>query len=212
MGIISVTPYMGWSDYHALQTALTKRFANNWQGSVTYTLGGLRNAIPRPMSGATIVNFDVPGDLGDEYTLAETDQRHRVVFNGIWQSSFGFQVSGIYFFGSGERNQITAGDVNRDVGAWADSGLRYREDGTIIPRNTFVGDQIHRVDLRLQQRIPLFGRMSVDGIFEVFNMFDRANFGSYTLDESSSDFLDPDQNDNLAYAPRTLQMGFRFTF
>ena len=54
--------------------------------------------------------------------------------------------------------------------------------------------------------------MSVDGIFEVFNMFDRANFGSYTLDESSSDFLDPDQNANLAYAPRTLQMGFRFTF
>jgi hypothetical protein len=66
--------------------------------------------------------------------------------------------------------------------------------------------------MRLQQRIPLFGRMSVDGIFEVFNMFDRANFGSYTLDESSSDFLQPEQNDNLAYAPRTLQLGFRVTF
>ena len=212
LGIISVTPYMGRSDYHAVQTALTKRFSNNWQGSITYTVGGLWNAIPRPLSGRSIVNFDVPGDLGDEYTLAETDQRHRVVFNGIWQPGFGFQVSGIYFYGSGERNQIVAGDVNRDLGAWADSGLRYREDGTIIPRNTFVGEPIHRVDLRLQQRIPLFGRVSVDGIFEVFNMFDRANFGAYVLDESASDFLDPDQSDNLAYAPRTLSLGFRVTF
>jgi len=212
LGIISVTPYMGRSNYHAAQTALTKRFSNNWQGSVTYTLGWLHNAIPKPMSGTRIVDFDVPGDLGDEYTLAETDQRHRVVFNGIWQPGFGFQVSGVYFYGSGERNQITAGDVNRDLGAWADSGLRYREDGTIIPRNTFVGDPIHRIDLRLQQRIPIAGRMSIDGIFEVFNMFDRANFGSYTLDESSSDFLQPEQNTDIAYAPRTLQLGLRFTF
>jgi hypothetical protein len=212
LGIISVTPYMGWSNYHAVQTAFTKRFANNWQGSVTYTLGGLRNAVPAPMSGTRIVDFAVPGDLGDEYTLAETDQRHRLVFNGIWQPGFGFQVSGVYFYGSGERSQILAGDVNRDVGEWAESNQRFREDGTIIPRNTFVGDPIHRVDMRLQQRIPLFGRMSMDGIFEVFNMFDRANFGSYTLDESSSDFLQPEQNENLAYAPRTLQLGFRVTF
>jgi hypothetical protein len=203
---------MGWSNYHGVQSAFTKRFSNNWQGSVTYTVGGLRNAIPRPMSGTQIVNFEVPGDLGDEYTLAETDQRHRVVFNGIWQPGFGFQVSGIYFYGSGERDQILAGDVNRDIGEWAESGQRYREDGTIIPRNTFVRDPIHRVDLRLQQRIPLFGRVSADGIFEVFNLFDRANFGSYVLDETSSSFLQPDQNANLAYAPRTLALGFRFTF
>jgi hypothetical protein len=210
LGIISVTPYMGWSNYHAVQTALTKRFSNNWQGSVTYTVGGLWNATPKPMSGTRIVDFDVPGDLGNEYTLAETDQRHRVVFNGIWQVAAGFQVSGLYFFGSGERDQITAGDINRDLGAWAVE--RYREDGTIVPRYSFVGDPIHRVDLRLQQRVPLPGRLAIDGIFEVFNLFDRANFGSYTLDESSSAFLEPAQNPNLAFAPRTLQLGFRFTF
>ena len=71
---------------------------------------------------------------------------------------------------------------------------------------------MHRVDLRLQQRIPLGGRVSVDGMFEVFNLFDRSNFGSYTLDESSATFLQPAQNSNLAYAPRTLQLGFRLTF
>ena len=209
-GTISVTPYMGWSNYHALQTALSKRFSNRWQGSLTYTLGVLRNAVPRPMSGTRIVTFDVPRDLGDEYTLAETDQRHRLVFNGIFEPGGGFQVSGVYFYGSGERDQITAGDLNRDIGEWA--VYRYRENGTIIPRNSFVGEPIHRVDLRLQQRVPLGPRVSASGILEVFNLFDRANYGSYVLDESSRAFLQPDQNSNLAYVARTLQLGFRLTF
>jgi hypothetical protein len=209
-GIISATPYMGWSNYHGLQSAFTKRFSNRWQASATYTLSWLKNAVPRPMSGTRIVEFDVAPDLGNEYTYAANDQRHRVVFNGIFQPGFGFQVSGVYFYGSGERDQITAGDLNRDIGGWAVE--RYRENGTIIPRNSFVGDPIHRVDVRLQQRIPLSGRVGVDGIFEIFNLFDRANFGSYDLDESSGTFLQPEQNTNLAYAPRTLQLGFRFTF
>ena len=38
---------------------------------------------------------------GAEYGLAITDQRHRAVFNGIWQMGYGFQLSGLYFFGSG---------------------------------------------------------------------------------------------------------------
>jgi hypothetical protein len=100
--------------------------------------------------------------------------------------------------------------VNRDVGAWATE--RYREDGTIVPRNSFTGDPIHRVDMRLQQRIPLFGRLRIDGMFEVFNLFDKSNYGSYVLDETSGAFLDPAQNTNLAYAPRTLQLGFRLAF
>jgi hypothetical protein len=209
LGIISATPYTGWSNYHAVQTTFTKRMRDNWQGSVTYTVGGLRNARSNPMSGRTIVSFPVASDFGNEYTLAETDQRHRVVFNGIWQTPIGFQLSGVYFFGSGDRSQITAGDINRDIGEGPD---RFRENGTIIPRNSFVGDPIHRVDLRLQQRIRLLGRLSIDGMLELFNAFDRANYGSYVLDESSAAFLDPAQNSNLAYAPRTVQLGFRVSF
>ena len=64
----------------------------------------------------------------------------------------------------------------------------------------------------MQERIPLPGSLSIDGILEVFNLFDRANFGSYTLDESSASFGRPEQNTNLAYAPRTIQLGFRVSF
>ena len=107
---------------------------------------------------------------------------------------------------------IRAGDGKRPRDVGADSGQRFREDGTIIPRNTFVGEPVHRVDLRLQQRIPLAGRVSVDGIFEVFNLFDRANFGSYALDESAPHFLQPVQNANLAYAPAHAAAGIQGDF
>ena len=82
-------------------------------------------------------------------------------------------------------------------------GNRLRRDGTIIPRGGFVGDPIHRVDVRLQQRLSL-GRLSVDGVLEMFNVFNRANFGSWALNESSQSFLEPTQSTNIAYGPFTM--------
>ena len=66
--------------------------------------------------------------------------------------------------------------------------------------------------MRLQQRIPLGGRVSIDGIVEVFNVFNRANFGSWTREESSAHVPAAAAERNLAYAPRTLQLGFRLNF
>jgi hypothetical protein len=209
-GPIGMTPFTGKSAYHGLQTGLTKRLSDRWQGSVTYTLSGLWNEDPLPMSGLRQVDIDVAPDLGGEWTLAPSDQRHRVVFNGIWQVVGGFQVSGLYFYGSGERVETSYGGDLRDTASGTYSA-RLRPDGTIVPRNNFVGEPIHRVDMRLQQRIPL-GRVSLDGIVELFNLFDRSNFGEWETEESSGSFGEPLQSTNLAYAPRTVQLGFRLTF
>src|SRR5437867_8922875 len=40
-GVVGMIPHTGESDYHGLQTSFTKRMANRWQASVTYTLSGL---------------------------------------------------------------------------------------------------------------------------------------------------------------------------
>jgi hypothetical protein len=208
-GLVSMTPYSGWSNYHGVQSSFTKRFSSNWQASATYTVSGLRNADPLPMSGLRQVTFPVAKDLGNDYTLAETDQRHRVVLNGIWQVGYGFQMSGIYFYGAGEREGTSCGCDARDLGEGPD---RLRLNGTVIPRNNFVKDPIHRVDVRFQQRVPLGGRVRVDGMVEVFNLFNRANYGSFTTNESSANYGRPSQNTNLAYTPRSMQFGFRLTF
>jgi hypothetical protein len=209
-GVVSMSFHQGLSNYHGLQMALTKRLRNRWQGSGTYTLSTLRNSEGLPHSGVTQVNFPVAADLGDDYSLAVTDQRHRLVFNGIWDVGYAFQLSGLYFFGSGERYDTSYGGDLRDIGA--DASNRLRPDGSIVPRNSFAGDAIHRVDLRLQRRFRFGGRMAADGIVEVHNLFNHANYGTYITEESSPQFLRPDVNPNIAYGPRVFTFGFRFTF
>jgi hypothetical protein len=133
------------------------------------------------------------------------------VFNGIWQLRYGFQLSGLYFFGSGQRRETSWGVNLRGPGA--NSGeRRLRPDGSYVKRNGFVGKPIHRVDLRVQRRFTLGGRAGIDGILEVFNLFNHANYGSYITEEVSAAYGRPIQNPELAYAPRMLQLGFRLAF
>ncbi len=209
-GVVGMIPHIGQSDYHGVQMNFTKRMSQRWQGSVTYTLGGLWDQDPQPVSGFTTVPFPVAQDLGGERSLAETDQRHRAVFNGIWQVGKGFQVSGIYFYGSGQRTQAVCGCDAR--GLQITSIDRLRLDGTIIPREAFVGDPIHRFELRLQQRVQLGGSVAISGYAEIFNLFNHANYGSYNVTETSPTYGQPISNSNLSYAPRTVQLGFRLTF
>ena len=210
-GIVNQWLSEGRSHSHALETAFNKRFSNRWQASATYTLSGRWNQDGPAFSGKERVGFPLAADVGGtEYTLAAGDQRHRATFNGIWQLPYQFQVSGLYFFGSGERFPTSFGGDRRGFGV--ESNGRLRPDGTIVPRNAFVGKPIHRVDMRLQRRFSLFGPVHLDGTIEVFNVFNHANYGSYTTQESSASYGLPAQNTNVAYAPRMLQLGFRFAF
>ncbi|MGH9253814.1 MAG: TonB-dependent receptor domain-containing protein, partial [Vicinamibacterales bacterium] len=223
---ISRRPYQDWaqvpmdifdgrSNSHAMQASLTKRLSNNWQGSATYTLSTLRDGIPNPWSGVmNPVSFEVLAPLGADYGLAATDQRHRAVFNGIWQMGYGFQLSGLYFFGSGQRFATTYGGDALNTGTTVGSAQARPASagGGATARNGLEGKAIHRVDLRLQKRFALLGRTGIDGIAEVFNAFNHANYGSYTTVESNRQYGQPSFNPNVAYQPRMLQVGFRFTY
>ncbi|MBI2187000.1 MAG: TonB-dependent receptor, partial [Acidobacteria bacterium] len=203
-GVVSMIPHTGRSRYHGLQTSFTKRLSNRWQASATYTLSRLKDADPQPFSGLAPVPFPVAPDLGNDFTLAESDQRHRAVLSGIWQVGYGLQVSAIHIWGSGLRDETTFGGDIRNLGAAGSA--RLRPDGTIVPRNGFVQPDAYRTDIRLQQRIPLGGRVSIDGIAEVFNVFNSANWTIET-EESNRQF-----GQRVAGENRTAQFGFRLTF
>ena len=148
--------------------------------------------------------FAVAPDLGNEYTLADTDQRHRFVFSGIWEVAKGFQVSGLHYFGGGIRSATTYGGDQRGLGAGGSA--RLRPDGTIVPRNDYIQPAQNKTDLRVQQRIPLGGRVALDGIAEVFNVFNRPNWGLSNT-ESASNY---GQRTSAQF--RSAQVGFRVTF
>jgi hypothetical protein len=155
------------------------------------------------------VAFPTVPDLGGEFTLASTDLRHRAVFNGIWQVGRGFQLSSLIYTGIGERAATVYGGDLRGLGGGAGAQAlrrqRLRPDGTIVPRNSFTQPARRRVDLRAQQRIPI-GRVAIDGIAEVFNVFNSPNWTTST-DESSRQF-----GTHIAGQNRTAQFGFRLTF
>ncbi len=216
LGYVSLTfPGMR-SNYHALQSAFTKRFNRGWQASATYTLSTFRDANPRPVqwAGQTFetVPFATAPDLGGEYSLAVNDQRHRAVFNGLWSLPYGLQLSGLYLFGSGERHQTRWGTDLRNLGGLRPNELRLRPDGVIVPRNSFVGASVQRMDLRIQRRFPLWGRSSINGTAELFNVLNHVNFGSYVPNQVAANYLQPQQSTSPNYAARTLQLGFQIKF
>ena len=93
------------SHSHALDTAFTKRFSNGWQASATYTLAGKWDQDGPAFSGDQMV--DVPARTRTSagprrrWPLAISATARRSTASG--SSRISFQLSGLYFFGSGER-------------------------------------------------------------------------------------------------------------
>ena len=85
----------GYQNDRGLQTAITKRFSNNWEVQGTYTVAWLKDATPKPVAGSIDpktgvvvyqkLPFDTAPDMGGEYTYSVADQRHRATVNGVWQ-------------------------------------------------------------------------------------------------------------------------------
>ncbi len=219
-GYVNGEYMQGWSNYRALETSISKRFSNRWQFAANFTVGGIWDSTGPPCqtvkgpdgnAQCQKITFQLKPDVAGEYGFASTDQRYRSVVNGIWDVGRGFQLSGLYFYGSGMRTAVTCGSCEaRDTGSGG--GTRRNNDGTIIPRNSFVGSPLHRVDVRFQQRIKLGGRRSIDGILEVFNLLDHANYGSFTTAVDNAKYGQPVYNADTAYAARAAQLGFRFAF
>jgi hypothetical protein len=174
------------------------------------------DVIPCPIEGLLGRRVsNCPADIGGERSLAVTDQRHRATVNGIWSLPYGFQLSGLYFYGSGARYDTQYGGDRRLLGGGPFGGVtgRLGPGGALAPRNAFVGQPLHRVDMRFMKRLALGNQRQLDGIIEVFNLFNHANHGSYTTNLSvPANYGRPQQNLNVAYLPRILQLGFRFAF
>jgi len=209
----------GRTNSHSLQTAVTKRMSKRWQASATYTLAADWKLDPLPLNpgcsnpvqpnGSCDQAFAIAPDLGTGEMYNAGSQKHRAVFNGIWDAGFGVQLSGLYLYGSGEHLTPTAGVDVRNRG---NSGGRLLPNGTLIPFASFATSPMHRVDLRAQRRFRLAPRSTIDGIVEVYNAFNHANYGSYVTTRSNPLYGQPQFDPNVAYVPRMLQFGFRTTF
>jgi hypothetical protein len=205
-GPIILRESKGRSDYLALASSFTRRYANNFQAGLTYTLMFYKHDTAAGGSGygATPNN---PFNLDDEWARAGDFQRHTLRANGIFQLPYDISIAGSLFVGSGNYSNVTSG-----FDAYGSGGNRVRRDFSIIPRNSFKGDPLKKVDLRFSKDVRFPGGVRVSGIAEVFNVFNNANFGSYNTLETSTTFGAPRQSLNSAYLPRVWQLAFKVAF
>lgn len=214
----------GKADYAAISSAITRRYRNNWQASLSYTLMLFMHDDTTGFQS----QGDNPFDPGAEWARATDFQRHTVRFNAIWKLPYGASLSGAYLFGSG--NYYTTSyaanpfggpgthryvtrplTVNPAVLDRFDGKATYAV-GEVIPRNALKGLPLHRVDLRLSKDINLPGGVRLTGIAEVFNITNHKNYGAYNGQINTATFGEPRQNLLNAYQPRVMQLAFKVSF
>ena len=220
-GFVNGEYMQGWSNYRALETSLTKRFSHRWQMAANYTFGDALRFDRRSVSDGARRRRDASaasrsrsssGRMSAASTRsATTDQRHRAVVNGIWDMGAGFQVSGLYFYGSGpahRRHLLLPGARHRHRRREPPARRRQlRRRATASSASPFTA---WTRGCRSGSRSA--AAVSIDGMLEVFNLFNRANYGSYTTNVDSAAYGQPVYNSNVAYGSRAAQLGFRFSF
>jgi hypothetical protein len=230
----------GHRDQTQLSTSITRRFKSHFQAGATYTLmfamhddGGLGISSP----GANN-QFDY---LSAEYATSADFQRHTARAWTIVQFPWGLSTSVSYFYGSGARysatisatpygkpgsnrlNLLTSGAAAPAIvipAAVADRfyGPATITSGTLIPRNALEGLPLHKVDLRVTKDVKIYGTLKGSFIAEIYNVFNRANYGSFNTTLSATNaaqtavFGQPVQNLGNAYVPREGQLAFRLSF
>ena len=171
-------------------------------------------------------------DIDSEWARSIDFQRNTVRVNTLYNFGYGFQLSGTYSFGSGNRfvTEIAGNPTGRRV---SDNRLNLGNPipirpemldrfngpdvigvgpGNEVPRNALSGEALHRVDLRLTKVFDL-GAVRISGIAEVFNLFNHENFGGFQGFVNRSNFGNPTQRTGVtAYFPRSAQLAFRFEF
>jgi hypothetical protein len=91
------TPDEAVGQYMGVDVMFEKRFADNWQALVTYTLSKLEGTADEYVT----YTFDNPTQREFEYGFLQDDQRHKLAVSLSYDLPFGFQVGGTGTYQSG---------------------------------------------------------------------------------------------------------------
>ena len=197
--------FVGMGYYNGLYISLRKRFSNQFELRVNYTLsGGMSTLNYRGADGwgVTCIDEGQPNSP-KEWGPIDTDERHRLFVAGITQLPFGFEFSTMIRWNSPRPYDITAGIDLNDDDYYNDlpGDIPHRMDGRAT-------DNFFQMDFRLSKTINFNKRMDLEFMFEVFNAFNTTNLTGYVGDRTDPNFGLPTD----ATMPREAQLGVRFRF
>lgn len=195
-GIIQEIQSVGWDKYRALYLRLNKRFSNNNQYTISYTLAKVTNNWQGGTSTGSRTDADHP-EFDEGYS--NQDRRHALVASGAVLLPGDVTLGAVWTLRTNRPFSARAGrDLNRD-GANTDyvPGTR-KGDGNRMEEGQFIGlinerraqnglaplsasqidsDDFNRFDVRVSKSFALGVGPSAELIAQVFNLFGRTNLG-----------------------------------
>jgi len=208
-----------------ISSSFTRRFSNNFQASVAYT----RALSMKDNTTGFGYQADNPFDQDADWAQSAAFQRDTFRSNGIVRLPWQLSLAGSYFYGSGAhfnpsssvRPYSKPGTNRLNIGApitipaavldrW--EGPAMIATGTTWPRNALRGLPLHKVDMRVTKTVTLVNNVNIELLAEVFNVFNRKNYGAYNTTITSASFGQPVATSGNAYVPRQGQLGVRVNF
>ncbi|MBV8208227.1 MAG: TonB-dependent receptor [Acidobacteria bacterium] len=180
------------SVYDGLLVNFNKRLSHNVSYEISYTYSHSIDDGPNP-SFVLIPQDSSGGNFRSERANSADDVRHRFVGNATFTSPTGwnpglrnFALSFIVNLQSPQFFTKYAGfDANGDV-----FGNNDRVGGE--PRNTFRGDSLQTVDLRLARAFQIREKARMELMAEAFNVANRVNVRYFNTNYGAADFCGPD--------------------
>ncbi len=178
------------SVYDGLLINMNKRMTRNFSFAISYTWSHSIDNGPNP--SFVLIPQD-SGNFNAERASSADDARHRFVGNAIFTSPKDwnialrdFSFSTIVTLQSPQYFTKYAGfDSNGDV-----FGNNDRVGNE--PRNTFRGDSLQTVDVRLERSFPIQEKVKVQFMAEAFNLLNTVNVRYYNTSYGAADFCGPD--------------------
>jgi hypothetical protein len=221
------------SQYDGLLVNVNKRLTKNFSYGVSYTWSKSIDDGPNP--SFVLIPQDSK-NFRAERALSSDDVRNRLVLNATvttpktWNMfARDFLVGMITTIQSPQRFTKFAGfDANGDI-------FGNNDRVGIDPRNTFLGDNLRTVDLRLARTLRFHEKRSLELIAEAFNLSNTLNIRFFNTVYGAADFCPASNNSafgcpatpsglregspnplygtpRAVYNPRQIQLAVKFSF
>lgn len=159
IGEIRSTESSAKSLYQGLTFTLNKRFASRYQFQVNYLLSFDKSDDDNERDPFTFRYAD-PRDLSAEYGYSDRDQRHRFNAFATFLLPYEINISPIVQFRSAQPTSVT----NRGTFP------------NLVKRNTLrLENEFFTFDFRVSKGFKITEKVSIEGIFEAFNVFNNRN-------------------------------------
>ncbi len=159
VGEIRSTESSAKSLYQGVTFGVTKRFSNNFQFQVNYLLSWDKSDDDNERDPFTFRYAD-PRDFTPEYNWSDRDQRHRFNAFATFELPYDITISPIVQYRSAQPISVV------DRGTFPN----------IIKRNTLrLDNEFFTFDFRASKSFKITENVSLEGIFEAFNLFNNRN-------------------------------------